>query len=135
MRRSTLFRRFDRHLWEKAGRNPVRLLGMIDQRLLEAAAKGEWYRREHSEVDGLLVAYFPPGLMDYFFDDFRKRLGIGRKEFLGPGRRNPEDDSEDFCMTALALRLASYSNGVSRLHGSVSRQMWNDIWKGSPWMR
>jgi len=76
--------------------------------------------------------YFPPGLMDHFFGDFQKRLGISRKEFLGLGRRNPADDNEDFCMTALALRLASYSNGVSRLHGSVSRRMWNDIWKGLP---
>ena len=76
--------------------------------------------------------YFPPGLMDYFFSDFQKRLGISRKEFLGLGRRNPADDNEEFCMTVLALRLAAYSNGVSRLHGSVSRQMWNDIWKRLP---
>ena len=35
-------------------------------------------------------------------------------------------------MTVLALRLASYSNGVSQLHGDVSRQMWNHIWAGVP---
>ena len=76
--------------------------------------------------------YFPPGLMDHYFSEFRRRLGISRTEFLGLGRRNPADDNEEFCMTVLALRLAAYSNGVSRLHGSVSRRMWNDIWKGLP---
>jgi len=75
-----LFRRFDRDLWEKADRNPVRLLGIIDQALLEAAAKdesflahmkgvaekfehyleakGAWYRREHADDEGMTVAYF-----------------------------------------------------------------------------
>jgi len=76
--------------------------------------------------------YFPAGLMDYYLGDFQRRLGISRKEFLGLGRKNPADDNEEFCMTVLALRLAAYSNGVSRLHGSVSRKMWNDIWKGLP---
>src|ERR1700741_3261582 len=51
---------------------------------------------------------------------------------MGLGRSHPENDSEDFCMTVLALRLASFSNGVSRLHGEVSRQMWNHIWEGVP---
>lgn len=76
--------------------------------------------------------YFPPGLMDYYFADALTRMGISRKDFLGIGRRNPENDSEEFCMTVMALRLAAYSNAVSRLHGSVSRKMWNDIWKGLP---
>jgi len=35
-------------------------------------------------------------------------------------------------MTALALRLASFSNGVSRLHGEVSRHMWQGLWPGMP---
>jgi glycogen phosphorylase len=39
---------------------------------------------------------------------------------------------EDFCMTVLALRLASFSNGVSQLHGNVTRRMWNELWKGVP---
>lgn len=76
--------------------------------------------------------YFPPSLMDRYFSEFWRRLGISRTEFLGLGRKNPADDNEEFCMTVLALRLAAYSNGVSRLHASVSRRMWNDIWKGLP---
>ncbi len=76
--------------------------------------------------------YFPPALMDRYFSGFWKCLGISRNEFLGLGRRNPADENEEFCMTVLALRLAAYSNGVSRLHGSVSRKMWSSIWKGLP---
>src|SRR5208283_3325217 len=53
-------------------------------------------------------------------------------DFLGLGRKDPKNDSEEFCMTVLALRLASFSNGVSQLHGSVTRRMWNEIWKGVP---
>jgi len=76
--------------------------------------------------------YFPPALMDRYFSSVIPRLGIGHSDFLGLGRKNPNDQSEDFCMTVLALRLASFSNGVSRLHGDVTRQMWNEIWKGVP---
>ena len=76
--------------------------------------------------------YFPPALMDRYFSAMVRRLGVSRFDFLGLGRKDPKNDSEDFCMTVLALRLASFSNGVSRLHGKVSRSMWNQIWKGVP---
>ena len=38
----------------------------------------------------------------------------------------------EFCMTVLALRLASRANGVSKLHGEVSRKMWQSLWPGVP---
>jgi glycogen phosphorylase len=76
--------------------------------------------------------YFSPELMDRYFGSFPRRLEISREEFLGLGRQDARDAMEDFCMTVLALRLASYSNGVSKLHGHVSRQMWNRIWQGVP---
>jgi glycogen phosphorylase len=76
--------------------------------------------------------YFPPSMMDRYFSEHIRRLGISRSDFLALGRKHPENDSEDFCMTVLALRLAACSNGVSKLHGNVSRQMWNDIWNGVP---
>src|SRR5579864_660460 len=76
--------------------------------------------------------YFPPGLMDHYFSEFWRRLGISRSEFLGLGRQDPTNEGEDFCMTVLALRLASFSNGVSKLHGCVSRRMWNRIWTDVP---
>lgn len=76
--------------------------------------------------------YYRPDLVDRYFSDFMQRLGIGHKEFLALGRQDPENESEDFCMTVLALRLASHSNGVSKLHGAVSRQMWNRVWPDVP---
>ena len=76
--------------------------------------------------------YFPPSLMDRYFSNYIRRLGISRSDFLALGRKHPENELEDFCMTALALRLAASSNGVSKLHGSVSRRMWNDIWSRVP---
>jgi starch phosphorylase len=76
--------------------------------------------------------YFPPALMDRYFADYPGILGISRNEFLGLGRQNPTNDSEEFCMTVMALRMAGPSNGVSLLHGKVSRAMWKAIWPGLP---
>jgi glycogen phosphorylase len=76
--------------------------------------------------------YFPPGLIDRYFKNYLRDLSISIDDFLGLGRQNPANHSEDFCMTVLALRLACFSNGVSKLHGEVSRRMWNNIWRGVP---
>ena len=76
--------------------------------------------------------YFPADLMDRYFGRYMQRLGLNRGQFLALGRQHPGNDGEDFCMTVLALRLASFSNGVSKLHGAVSRRMWNSIWEAIP---
>jgi starch phosphorylase len=76
--------------------------------------------------------YFPPALMDRYFADYMRALGLSRRDFLALGRRNSDDDQEPFCMTILALHLAAHSNGVSRLHGRVSRKMWQGLWPGLP---
>jgi starch phosphorylase len=76
--------------------------------------------------------YFSPVLMERYFADHMRRLGISRSDFLALGRKQPCNESEEFCMTVLALRLASASNGVSKLHGEVSRRMWSEIWSGIP---
>jgi len=75
--------------------------------------------------------YFPPDLMGRYFGDYIRGLGLGWDEFMALGRRNPHDQG-DFCMTILALRLSSYRNGVSKLHGQVSRRMWQPLWPGVP---
>ncbi len=76
--------------------------------------------------------YFPPDLMNRYFAEYARALGLSRQDFLALGRQNPANDGEPFCMTILALRLAAHSNGVSRLHGKVSRQMWQGLWPGVP---
>ena len=73
-----------------------------------------------------------PDLMDRYFGDYFRGLGVSRQDFLALGRQNPCDNARIFCMTVLALRLAATSNGVSRLHGEVSRHMWQGIWPGVP---
>ena len=76
--------------------------------------------------------YFPNDLMMKYFSQYAKDLDLDWHDFMALGRKNPQDSSEPFCMTALALRLSSYSNGVSKLHGKVTRQMWNIFWPGVP---
>ena len=76
--------------------------------------------------------HFSPDLMDRYFADYARSLGLSRHDFLALGRQNSHDESETFSMTVLALRLAAYSNGVSQLHGQVSRQMWQGFWSDVP---
>lgn len=76
--------------------------------------------------------YFPPGLMQHYFSDYARGLGVEWRQFMALGRSNPADESESFCMTVLALRTAAASNAVSKLHGAVTRRMWNGIWPGLP---
>ncbi len=74
--------------------------------------------------------YFPPELIDRYFVEYIPKLGIDRNTFLALGRQNPSDNKESFCMTILALRMASFANGVSRLHGQVSRDLWHGLYPG-----
>jgi starch phosphorylase len=76
--------------------------------------------------------YFEPAMVERYLGEYSHSLGLSRSEFLGLGRQNPENDREEFCMTVLALRMAGASNGVSKLHGEVSRKMWKEIWPGVP---
>jgi starch phosphorylase len=76
--------------------------------------------------------YFQPDLMERYFGEYAKGLDLSFRDFLALGRKDPNDDAEPFCMTALALRLAQSSNGVSRLHEHVTRRMWRSLWPGLP---
>jgi glycogen phosphorylase len=76
--------------------------------------------------------YFSPGQVDRYFGDYAQRLGLSKSEFLALGRSQSADPGSSFCMTVLALRLSSYSNGVSKLHGKVSREMWQGLWPAVP---
>ena len=75
---------------------------------------------------------FPQDMMIKYFSDYIKEIDISMEDFLKLGRIHPEDTKENFCMTVLALNLSAENNGVSILHGHVSRDMWKDIWKGVP---
>ncbi len=75
---------------------------------------------------------FPPAMIEQYLGGYISQLGIDRAQFYALGRQHPADNAEPFGMTVLALKLANTSNGVSKLHGSVSRKMWNDIWPTLP---
>ncbi|MEP6937340.1 MAG: alpha-glucan family phosphorylase [Chthoniobacterales bacterium] len=74
---------------------------------------------------------FPREMMRRYFADFTAELGIPFDELFsfGQTRLNPADP---FSMTILALRLSRHANGVSKLHGVVSRGLWKDVWAGVP---
>jgi starch phosphorylase len=76
--------------------------------------------------------YFPMELMRRYFGDYARELGLSEDEFLALGREDPRDAGSLFCMTTLALKLAGRRNAVSRLHGEVTRQMWQMLWSGVP---
>ncbi len=75
---------------------------------------------------------FAPQLLQHYFANYQTGLQISWDDFIGLGRQNPRDSNEPFCMTVLAIRLSNISNGVSQLHGRVSRHMWNAIYPNLP---
>ncbi|MEA3297042.1 MAG: alpha-glucan family phosphorylase [candidate division Zixibacteria bacterium] len=75
---------------------------------------------------------FDPVLVHRYLGSTTAELGISWKEFLALGRVIADDQSESFCMTVAALKTAAFANGVSVLHGRVSRDMWHNIWPNLP---
>ena len=75
---------------------------------------------------------FPPDKAMYYVGHYANIFGLSREEFLGLGRENPADLASPFSMAALALKTASYTNGVSSLHGEVSRVMFQGLWPNLP---
>jgi starch phosphorylase len=70
---------------------------------------------------------FPHALMDKYFRDYYPLLGIDREMFLSLGN-SPGDSRNLFNMTAFALKMSTFRNGVSRKHGEVARGMWRPLW-------
>jgi starch phosphorylase len=73
---------------------------------------------------------FSTDLMDSFFAQYWEGMALSREQFLALGARRLGDPWEPFGMTVLALRLCRAANGVSELHGQVSRQMWTVLYSG-----
>ena len=71
---------------------------------------------------------FSSDLMDSFFAHYWHQLHLSREQFLALGARRLGDPWEPFGMTVLALRMCRTSNGVSKLHGQVSRKMWTVLY-------
>jgi len=75
---------------------------------------------------------FDPKLLERYLKDYVNKIGMSWEQFLALGRVFPSDENEPFCMTVAALKLAAFNNGVSQLHGTVTRNMWHNIWPSLP---
>ncbi|MEE2781238.1 MAG: alpha-glucan family phosphorylase, partial [Planctomycetota bacterium] len=73
---------------------------------------------------------FEIDLVEEHLGPLREAIGISLEQLMGLGRVDPQNESESFCMTVLALKLSRRANAVSALHGQVSRRMWAHLW---PW--
>lgn len=74
--------------------------------------------------------HFDPALVRKYMDFYAKEMGISWEEFLALGKEKA--NSATYCMTVVALRLAAFCNGVAKLHGKVSREMWHNLWPELP---
>ncbi len=74
--------------------------------------------------------YFDEQLFGKYMSGYPQMLGISWDEFIGMGRTNPDDHGEKFCMSTFACNTCQEVNGVSWLHGEVSKKMFNGIWQG-----
>ena len=75
---------------------------------------------------------FAPELVRRYLEPYRAALGLTEEELLAMGRENPADSTSSFSMPVLAIRAADHYNGVSALHGEVSRAMWKSLWPDLP---
>lgn len=71
---------------------------------------------------------FSSDLVQYAAHRFASNLQISHQEFMDMGRVQKGEESEPFCMTVLALKYSRAANGVSELHGEISRQMWQSLY-------
>ncbi len=75
---------------------------------------------------------FSPDMMTKYFKNYYAGLKLNEEGFLALGREEVTNNKQGFSMAVLAIRLADSVNGVSKLHGEVSRKMWHNIWPQVP---
>lgn len=75
---------------------------------------------------------FPLWMMEKYFSHYWSDLGMSRDDFLNFAKVLQNWGGETFSMPVLALKLSDYRNGVSELHGEVSRKMWSKLWPDLP---
>ncbi len=75
---------------------------------------------------------FTSDLIQYAAHKFSSDLGLTHDAFMDLGRVQAGDAQEPFCMTVLALKHSRAANGVSELHGQISRQMWQGLYPDRP---
>jgi starch phosphorylase len=71
-------------------------------------------------------------MIDKYFTNMWPELEISHEKFFDLGRNTNIHKHENFSLTILALNLSNQANGVSKLHGEVSQEMWQKVWSGIP---
>ena len=71
---------------------------------------------------------FGSELVRHALGKFWSSTGMNHEDLMSYGRVNPSDGNEQFTMTVLALKMSRAANGVSELHGRVSRDMWKHLY-------
>lgn len=74
--------------------------------------------------------HFDPVLVRKYMEFYSHQMGLSWEEFLNIGKELP--NSPTYCMTVVALRMTAFANGVAKLHGKVSREMWKNLWPDLP---
>lgn len=104
--------------------------GLSTEEALEAVKSGTFFTTHTPVPAGIDV--FTQSLVEKYLQPISEGSDIGLHEFMAMGRENANDQSEPFNMALLALRTTASANGVSRLHGEVSRKMFRSIWPKTP---
>ncbi|MBJ6724767.1 alpha-glucan family phosphorylase [Geomesophilobacter sediminis] len=78
------------------------------------------------------IDHFPQELLERYLGSYYRGLGLTRESFMALGIPHQGRAGGSFCMAILAMKLAGHTNGVSQLHGEVSRKMWADVWPDLP---
>ena len=66
--------------------------------------------------------------IEYYFTKYIEELGLNIYDLYAMGRQSTHSMEDKFSMTVLGLKMSAYHNGVSKLHGKISREMWQNIW-------
>jgi glycogen phosphorylase len=119
------------------GHSSFLVLELLQQELKSGKTREEAERTVRSKCVFTTHTPVPAGhdrfnseLMAYSFGKFWNSTGMTHEDLMSYGRINPHDTNEQFTMTVLAIKMSRATNGVSELHGHVSREMWKDIFPG-----
>jgi glycogen phosphorylase len=108
----------------------VRDEGLTFDEALEAVRAGSIFTTHTPVPAG--IDRFPPALMEKYFAGWAAECGITIDDLMALGHDPSEQIDAPFNMAVMGLRLAGMSNAVSKLHGSVSRNMFASLWPGVP---
>jgi starch phosphorylase len=111
-------------------RTMMRDAGLSFPEAIEAARAGAVFTTHTPVPAG--IDRFPRELIEKYFSGWAQECGISVEALMALGHRPADAEEERFNMAVMGMRLAGFRNGVSALHGEVSRHMFADLWPGVP---